>query len=68
MCVPLCVYMYVHMWYICHNFFISSIDGHIGCFHILAIVNNAGMNIEVHLSFWISVFVFFGYSKMELLD
>ena len=34
-----------------HNFFIqSSIDGHLGCFHVLAIVNSAVMNIEIHVS------------------
>ena len=32
-------------------FFIHlSADGHIGCFHVLAIVNSAMMNIEVHES------------------
>ena len=36
------------------------LDGHLGCFHILAIVNNAAMNIQVHVPFQISVFVFFG--------
>ena len=33
----------------------------LGCFHILAIINNAVINIGVHVSFWFSVFVFFGY-------
>ena len=43
-------------------FFIhSSADGPLGCFHILAIINNAGMNIGVHIPFWISVFIFFRY-------
>ena len=47
------VYMY-------HNFFIHScVDGHLGCFHVLAIVNSATMNNGIHVSF--SILVSLGY-------
>ena len=41
-------------------FFIHlSVDKHLGCFHVLAIINNAAVNIRVHVSFQINVFFFY---------
>jgi len=49
-CVRACVCVYVY-----HIFFIHSfVDGHFGCFHVLAIVNSAALKIEVHVSLQIS--------------
>ena len=43
-----------------HNFFIhSSVNGHLGCFHVLAIVNSAAMNNGIHVSF--SILLSSGY-------
>ena len=33
----------------------SSADGHLGCFHVLAIINSDEMNVRVHVSLSILV-------------
>ena len=45
-----------HSMCIYHIFFIlSSVDGYLDCFNVLAIVNSVGVNIGVHASFKIRV-------------
>ena len=39
----------------------SYVDGHLGCFSVLSIVNCAAMNTEIHVSFQIRVFIFSGH-------
>ena len=53
--------MYVYALCICTttSLSISSVDAHLGCFHVLAIVNSAAMNNGIHVSF--SVLVSSGY-------
>ena len=50
------LYTYTHHIFFIHSYF----GGHLGYFHISAILNNAVMNIGVLVSFQISVFIFFG--------
>ena len=57
------VYIYIHTHtHICslHICFIYlSVAGHLNCLHSLTIVNNAAMNIGVHISFQVDIFVFY---------
>ena len=56
MCVCVCVYVCV-----CDILFYSSIDGHLGCFHVLAFVTCSAMNMEAQVSLRDDGFVSFGY-------
>ena len=54
-CVRVCVYVCVYYVFLSQ----SSVDGHLDYFHVLATVDDAALNIEVHESFQIRVYIFF---------
>lgn len=57
--IPLCI--------LDHIFFIDSpVNGHLGCFLVLPILNSAALNIRVCVSFQIMVFV--GYMPRSGID
>ena len=60
---PLFLFMvesYFTMWRDHILFIHSSVDGHWGCFHFLAIMNSVAKNIRVQFSVWTYILNSFG--------
>ena len=55
----MCVYTHIF-------FILSSVDGHLGYSHTLAMVNNAALKIGVHVSFRMIFFVFFFFVFLDI--
>ena len=60
------VYYYRHISHVYFHsllfiYFHSSVSGHLVCFHTLSILNNASINMEMHVSFWDTDFNSSGY-------
>ena len=60
------MYTYQNLHTYIHTYIYSSVDGHLDCFHILAIVNSAAMNSRIHVSF--SILISSGYMSRSGID
>ena len=68
-CVCVCVYIYICIYtYTISSLSFQYVSGHLGGFHILAIVNSAALNIGMHVSFRIVVSSGYICPGVKLLD
>ena len=51
------IYIYIYIYV--PQLIYSYVDGYLGCFHVLAIVNRDVVNTGIHMSF--SIMIFSGY-------
>ena len=56
-----CVWAHVHVPQFLYPFICGWTLRCLDSFHLLATINNAAMNVGIHVSFWISLFFFFWY-------
>ena len=62
-------YVYIHIplnisvCTYCIFFIQSSVDGHLGYFHVLATINSAALNTGARVPFQIGIFIFSGYKS-----
>ena len=59
--VPFYGWVVFHCMDILHLFIHSSADRHLSYFHLLAVMNNAAIDVCVHVSMWTHVFISLGH-------